>query len=88
MRTSSMKSRTAAVTTLVITLILAVPRVDAKPVQPRQGKTRGVITAVTQMIQRYFGITSTALPGEPWPLKPTDPETTTSPFAPKNTVRP
>ncbi len=85
MRTSSMKSR-IAVTTLFITLTLAAPRLDAKPAQPRQSKNRGAIAVVTQLIQRYFGITSMALPGEPWPSLPTEP--TTSTFAPKDTVRP
>jgi hypothetical protein len=70
MRTSSMKSRIAAVTTLVITLTLAVPCADAKPV--RQNKGRGVFATITQLIHRYFGIaTNGGYPGDPIPVEAT-----------------
>jgi len=68
MRTSSMKSLTA-VTTLVVTLILAVPSVDAKPARPREGATRGAITTVTQLIKRFFGISVNEKPGDPIPTE-------------------
>ena len=83
MRTSSMKSLTA-VTTLVITLSLAVPQVEAKPVQPRDG-ARGVIASVSQFFKR---IASNWKPGDPIPVAVTEPLMADSPETAKSTLRP
>ncbi|HEV7764735.1 MAG TPA: hypothetical protein VGQ76_07030 [Thermoanaerobaculia bacterium] len=67
MRSSSIKSLTA-VATLALTLTLAVPYAEAKPVQSR-GSNRSTITTIAQLIKRYFGINVTGeLPGDPIPV--------------------
>lgn len=92
MRSSSIKSLTA-VTTLALTLTLAVPYAEAKPVQSRERSNRSTITAIAQLIQKYFRIHVTGeLPGDPIPAQstptvPTGPEEVGTLEGAKRTVR-
>jgi hypothetical protein len=80
MRSSSIKSLTA-VTTLALTLTLAVPSAEAKPSRSRDRSNRSAITTITQLIQKYFRFSATGeLPGDPipvvQPIAPPDPGVT------------
>lgn len=91
MRSSSIKSLTA-VAALALTLTLAVPYAEAKPVQSR-GSNRSTITTIAQLIKKYFGINVTGeLPGDPIPAKtapnvPGGPEEVGAIEGPKHPVR-
>lgn len=90
MRSSSIKSL-VAVLSVSFTIVLAIPRAEARTSQPprvsqtaqtQAGAIDRIQRSVVQLIQRAFSIRANAMPGDPIPFDLTD-TTPTSPLEPK-----
>lgn len=78
MRSWSIK--TVVAVSITITLAAAAPRAEAKTSNPSRthvGVAGRFQQAVSQLLKR-FGISSNALPGDPWPVSISETETITT----------
>jgi hypothetical protein len=92
MRSSSIKSL-IAVASIAFTIVIAVPRAEAKPSQPQRasqtaqaqpGTIDRIQRSVDQLIRRIFSIrTNGNLPGEPIPVSFSSDDPTATPLDPK-----
>lgn len=81
MRSSSIKT-TLVVLTVTVTLAAAAPRAEAAPsrgtARTYASATDRFQRAVNQLLNRVFGISSSALPTDPIPMKFSETETETT----------
>jgi hypothetical protein len=85
MRSSSIKTA-VVISSVVFTLTLAAPRVEARSSQPRRTtQTQTTLQRAVGQVLRFFGIISEELPSDPIPKNKTvDPAT--QPFSPTTDV--